>query len=556
MKLQFKKILFPLFFFLIFAFFWEMISRNSTSLTFILPPPSLIIASLLKNIDRFIFHSLITLKEMVVGIALAFSFAFPLAWLMYSSKNARYILQPIFLIIQCIPMFTLAPIMVIWFGWSFISIVVPTALMIFFPLTINIFHGLKSTPKEYLEYFKINNATSWQVFTQLQLPWAFPQICAGLRISAAIAGIGAVAGEWAGGQNGLGILMLESRRAADLVTCFASLLCLTLLSLSFYFLVIFFEKISLKKRNLAPIILATCSVLITLIIPKETTVSKKDYTLVLDWLPNPDHIPIYVGIQKGIFKKNGLDIEIRKVPDPSDPIAYLTSNQVDLAVYYLPNTIQANEHGASFQTVGKLIEKPLRGLIFRKDSNIKDKSELNQKIAGYCVDGSCIKFLKAILEDNKIAAKDFVNISYDLITALTNKHVDFTYGAFWNIECEQLNSLGIETSYFSIEELGVPTYAELIFIACEGSPFHEIKTKEKFQKAIQESIDYCRESPKESFDLYLEANPDKSEFTREWEWNAWLKTIPLLAIDQEINLEDWERLKDWLKKKNVISLEG
>lgn len=558
--IHFKKIYLPILFFISFFILWETISKNSALLTFILPPPSYVLENLLKNYHRFAFHSWITFKEMVGGIAIAFSFAFPLAWMMYFSRNARYILQPIFLIIQCIPMFTLAPIMVIWFGWSYISIVIPTALMIFFPLTINIFQGLKSTPKEYIEYFKVNHATPWQMFTQLQLPWAFPQICAGLRISAAIAGIGAVAGEWAGGQNGLGILMLESRRSADLVTCFAALLCLTLLSLSFYFVVLYFEKISLKKRKsfntLGIAFIALFAILLIPLIGFKTVKKEASYSLVLDWLPNPDHIPIYVGVEKGIFKKNGIDIEIRKVPDPSDPIAYLTSKQVDLAVYYLPDTIQAVERGAPFKTIGKLMDKPLRGLIFRKDSNIHETKDLNQKLAGYCVDGSCIKFLKAILEENDVAVKDFVNISYDLITALANNQVDFTYGAFWNIECEQLNSLGIETSYFSIENLGVPSYSELIFIVNKGSTFDEEINKNNFQIAIQESIDFCRADPKKAFELYLKANPDKNEFTQNWEWKAWLKTIPLLANDQKVSVEEWDRLKTWLKKKNVISLEG
>ena len=180
-------------------------------LLFILPAPSGIFAVLWEMRGEFLLHTLVTLKEMCGGFLLALVCAFPLAWTMLRHETSRTLLQPLFIIIQCLPMFTLAPIMVIWFGWSYTAIVIPTALMIFFPLTLNIYQGLRSTPQHLLEFFQANQATPWQTFFKLRFPWAVPHIFAGFRISSAIAGVGAVAGEWAGAQRGLGILMLERR---------------------------------------------------------------------------------------------------------------------------------------------------------------------------------------------------------------------------------------------------------------------------------------------------------------------------------------------------------
>ena len=198
--------------FVLLFIMWEAISRLNSHLIFVLPAPSNIFVTLWNHSDRFLLHTLVTLKEMAGGFALALSVAFPLAGLMLIWKPLRMVLQPIIIVIQCIPMFALAPIMVIWFSWSYTAIVVPTALMIFFPMMMNIYRGLHSTPNYLLDYFQVNQATTWQTFFKLQLPWALPHICSGFRISAGIAGIGAVTGEWAGGQQGLGILMLESRR--------------------------------------------------------------------------------------------------------------------------------------------------------------------------------------------------------------------------------------------------------------------------------------------------------------------------------------------------------
>ena len=244
-----KTIFFLLGFILLFGS-WELACYFLPHFQFILPAPSAIFTALTTWYPRFLFHSFVTLKEMAGGFLLATTVAFPLAWVMHRFYGARTLLQPLFIVIQCLPMFALAPIMVTWFGWGFTAIVIPTALMIFFPLTLNIYQGLRATPKELLNFFAINGASRRQTFFKLQLPWAIPYIFAGFRISSAIAGIGAIAGEWAGAQNGLGILMLESRRNLDLEITFGALACLTIMSTSLYGVILFFEKLCTAPRKM------------------------------------------------------------------------------------------------------------------------------------------------------------------------------------------------------------------------------------------------------------------------------------------------------------------
>ncbi len=535
---------------------WEVTARYAYSLAFVLPPPSSIIHELIYSKVNFGEHSIVTLKEMVGGILISLSIAFPFAWMMYLFRTARYILQPMFLIVQCIPIFTLAPIMVIWFGWSYLSIVIPTALMIFFPLTMTIYEGLKSTPKELIDYFQVNNATPWQIFTKLQLPWAFPQLCAGLRISAAIAGIGAVAGEWAGGQDGLGLLMLESRRSADIDTCFAALFCLTMMSVTLFLLTVVCEKSLLrwKSKKVMAVGLGTWMALFSIFVVgwDGGFPAQKEYTLVLDWLPNPNHIPLYVGIEKGIFEKYGIPLEVYKVTDPSDPLGYLSSGKADWAVYYTPETTQAIRAGAKLEPIAKLIGVPLRGLIYRQGEGIQKPSDLSGKVAGYSIDGTGTRSLDALHAENGIYPHKMVNIHFDLVTSLGLKKVDYTYGAFWNIECEQLKMLGVPTAYFTVEELGVPTYPELVIVAKPSGDGVDGQLKERMQRAMQESINFCCEYPEEAFQLYLEANPDKSESTQGWEREAWKHTVPLLASDQVIDMEAWDVFERWMVEHQVI----
>ena len=238
-----RNVLYTLISLLFFLLLWEF------SGSLLIPPPSKVIPSLFFDGEVLWRHTGATFKEMVAGMVIATACAFPIAWAMLMSHTVRAILEPFFVIIQCVPMFTLAPIFVLWCGWSFSAVVIPTALMIVFPLTMNIFKGISSTPKEYLEYFRVHGANGWQEFFKLRIPNARPQIFAGLRISAAVAGMGAIAGEWAGAQEGLGVYIQICRRNFDLIGLFSALLCLLILSLSFYGSVIALEKIFVRRGN-------------------------------------------------------------------------------------------------------------------------------------------------------------------------------------------------------------------------------------------------------------------------------------------------------------------
>ena len=552
---MYRKTLISLIVFALLLAAWEAYSRSNTHLLFVMPPPTKILSCFWNRLDRLAFHSLVTIKEMAGGIFLALLAAFPLAWGMYLWRTLRTILQPLFVVIQCIPMFTLAPIMVFWFDWSYTAIVIPTALMIFFPLTINIYQGLCSTPRELLDYFRVNQATGWQTFCKLQLPWSFPHLIAGFRISAAIAGIGAVAGEWAGAQSGLGLLMLESRRSTDLEMTFAALFCLTIISLSLYGLTLFFEQMSSRRKRQKFLFLfkkaALPSFLALLFLgcnqPKAKKQDLPETHIILDWLPNPNHVPLFVGIEKGFFEDNGINLKLTKINDPGDTVSFLSSKKVDLALYYMPETYLAIQQGAELLPVGFLIKQPLNAFIYRKETGIEKPVDLNDKKLGYVVGGFGLTFLNRMLTLNEIRPKEKFNVSFDLVGTMGAKRVDVIYGAYWNIESEHLRSLGIDTDYISLKEMGHPNYYELIVVAHKQTPYASPEFIENFKLSLQKSIDFSAENPDEAFAVYVRANQDKSEKTLAWEKAAWLKTIPVLAKDQMDDEQVWSTFDAWIK---------
>ncbi len=560
-------------FFLCFLFLfgiWEFSSRTLPHLLFILPAPSEILCTLWELRARFCLHTYCTFKEMLGGFFLALAAAFPLAWTMMRYQSSRSLLQPLFIVIQCLPMFTLAPIMVIWFGWSFTAIVIPTALMIFFPLTLNIYQGLRSTPKDLLEFFQTNQASSWQTFFKLRLPWAVPHIFAGFRISSAIAGVGAVAGEWAGAQKGLGMLMLESRRNTDLEITFGALFCLTVISTLLYGFILYCEKIALppriwklpvkrlsptriplKKRRLALPFFIFAILLFALFgcQKKEAQPTR----LLLDWLPNPNHIPLYAGLEKNFFAEEGIDLVIQKMHDNGGGISYLTSRQADLLVNHIPGTLKACARGADIKIVGLLIKEPLCGFIYRQEPGIENPRDLTGCTLGYCLGGPDTSFLDFLLEQGGIVPGGRKNVSVDLISPMGTHSVDFIYGGFWNIEPAQLRSLGVETAHFPIQEFGVPQYYEMIILANSNTPESSPEFAQAFQRALHKSIQFCRLHPEEAFRCYEAHNPDRRAKTLAWEKEAWERTLPLLAENQVIDIPLLDNFKTWLEEQKIIT---
>ena len=551
---------------------WEWAAHTFPHLLFVLPAPSEIFKTLWEMHDRFLLHTRVTLNEMCCGFFLSLTFAFPLAWMMMRFQTSRSLLQPIFIVIQCVPMFTLAPIMVVWFGWSYTAIIIPTALMIFFPLTLNIYQGLRSTPVDLLEFFQANQATQWQTFFKLRLPWAVPHIFAGFRISAAIAGVSAVAGEWAGAQNGLGILMLESRRNVDLEITFASLFCLTTISTLLYGLILYCEKIALpprhwkfplrqpisqlaklrKKRFVVTSILLVgfCLALFGCQAPKKDNQTR----LLLDWLPNPNHIPLYVGLEKGFFKDEGIDLVVKKMHEGGGGISYLVSKKADLLINHMPGTLKACEKGAQLKIVGLLIKEPLCGLTYHTNLAIEKPQDLNGKVFGYCIGEPDIDFLDYLLKHGNIRPKEKKNVSVDLVSAMGTHSVDFIYGGFWNIEPAQLKALGVETKTFKIQDLSVPLYYEMIILANADSPQSSGDFVLHFQTALQKSIEFCKSNPNEAFDCFLVHNRDRKPKTIAWQREAWEMTCPLLANDQMIDADVVNTFYSWQLTQGIIEI--
>ena len=221
-------------FILLLLLLWEAAGRRSGLPEYILPLPSSIAGSLSENLFLLLDHSGFTVIAALLGLFSAIVFSVFISYLMNKFELIKNILYPLLVISQTIPIIALAPIMMIWFGLGLMPKILTVALVCFFPLSINITEGLRTVDQEEIELLQVMGADSFQIFRNIQLPFVLPYFFSGLRISATYSVMGAVIGEWLGGNKGLGVFMIRSMHTYSISNLFAAIVVVIILSIIFF----------------------------------------------------------------------------------------------------------------------------------------------------------------------------------------------------------------------------------------------------------------------------------------------------------------------------------
>ncbi|MET4807244.1 ABC transporter permease [Limibacillus sp. MBR-115] len=217
--------------------FWEVTVRLTDAPSFILPGPDQVALALYERWRFLIGHAGITLIEILLGLGIGTVLGGFAALLLASARTLRLWLLPLLVVSQAIPVFALAPILVLWLGYGLASKVAMASLIIFFPVTAATFDGLRRTDPGWLDLAATMGAGRWSRLRHIRIPAALPAFASGLRVATAVAPIGAVVGEWVGSSAGLGYAMLQANARGQVAVMFAALFILTIIAVTLYSLV-------------------------------------------------------------------------------------------------------------------------------------------------------------------------------------------------------------------------------------------------------------------------------------------------------------------------------
>lgn len=233
----------PIIFIIILLSIWEVVVRAGGIEKYIMPAPTDVIKVLISDFKTMIPHILATLYEGFVGFIIAIALSIILAIVMDMVPLIKKALYPVLVISQTIPTIALAPLFIIWFGFGALPKIIVVVIVCFFPIVISIVDGLEGVDKDLINHFKLMGASKLNVFIHLKLPYGMINFFSGMRIAATYSIMGAVIGEWLGGDKGLGVYMTRARSAYALDKMFAAIVIIVIISMAIFILVSVIEKI-------------------------------------------------------------------------------------------------------------------------------------------------------------------------------------------------------------------------------------------------------------------------------------------------------------------------
>ena len=231
--------------FAVFVVIWKLVVVVGGYPPFILPSPEVVGLRFIRAWADGIIepHALATLVEIGLGFAVGAGTGLLVGYALARSALVERIISPYVVAAQATPILALAPLLALWFGPGLISKVVICGLIVFFPIAVSTMVGVRSVDRGLLEVARSFRATRRQVLTTLEIPGAMPSILGGMRVGVTLAVVGAIVGEWAGADRGLGVLVNLARGSLfDIPLMFATLATIAMVGIALYLVVVFAER--------------------------------------------------------------------------------------------------------------------------------------------------------------------------------------------------------------------------------------------------------------------------------------------------------------------------
>jgi putative hydroxymethylpyrimidine transport system substrate-binding protein len=286
-------------------------------------------------------------------------------------------------------------------------------------------------------------------------------------------------------------------------------------------------------------------------------VEPREFDLALDFYVNPDHAGIFMALDQGFFAKAGLDVKPRVPSDPSAPIREVAAGRAELAISYEPEVLLAREQGLPVVAIAALVDEPLTSLISLPEAGIAEPQDLRGKTIATAGIPYQADYLETILAKADLGTDDVsqVDVGFNLLPALLGGQADAMLGGFRNIEGVDLAQRGEDPRVVPVDELGVPTYDELVLVASEDAVEEDAEDLRLFLSALQKGTANAVADPAAAAQSVLANGKGLDPALTTAEVAA---TLPLLAKQEkesfgEMSPDEWELFASWMADNRLIT---
>ena len=286
----------------------------------------------------------------------------------------------------------------------------------------------------------------------------------------------------------------------------------------------------------------------------------KELDVVLDWYPNALHAFLYVAIEKGYYEEEGLKVNIRFPSNANDAISLVAAGQADIGLYYQQDVIQARaQQDVPVKSIGAVVQGPLNIVLSLEEKGITSAGDLVGKTIGYAGTELSEALIRSIMQYVGADYSDvtMIDVGFDLMSSMTTGNVDATIGCLVNHEVPQMEEEGFSVNWFDLDDYGVPTYYEGIFLASDEAIANDSETLQAFLRASARGFADMKADPEAALaTLLANQNAENFPLSETVERKSMGVLIPMMETADAAFLSQsdacWQENIDWMLEQGLI----
>ena len=286
----------------------------------------------------------------------------------------------------------------------------------------------------------------------------------------------------------------------------------------------------------------------------------KELDVVLDWYPNALHAFLYVAIEKGYYEEEGLKVNIRFPSNANDAISLVAAGQADIGLYYQQDVIQARaQQDVPVKSIGAVVQGPLNIVLSLEEKGITSAGDLVGKTIGYAGTELSEALIRSIMQYVGADYSDvtMIDVGFDLMSSMTTGNVDATIGCLVNHEVPQMEEEGFSVNWFDLDDYGVPTYYEGIFLASDEAIANDSETLQAFLRASAKGFADMKADPEAALaTLLANQNVENFPLSETVERKSMGVLIPMMETADAAFLSQsdacWQENIDWMLEQGLI----